>query len=281
MKQLLLVVLVLVVLVSGCIGSTGTPPAGGVTVMQDQAYGPGASRDNLFDAYLPDPSRFPGERPAIILVHGGGFQTGSKSGFRAMATRFAQEGFVSVAPNYELSQGQLSRDEWQPWLDACQRAADDVRLLLEYLEENHGTYSIDAGELYLAGASAGGTAILHAVLADCGTQQPLEEDYSNVKAVFSLWGGLMGPDSPLHGDQGLNYFTPSDPAVAVIHGTEDSHFIAKYEAGLEIIRQANESEVYNEFYPLEGSGHGPWDRSDEITASMLEFILLVRSGGAE
>src|SRR3954447_22941392 len=44
-----------------------------------------------------------GPRPAVLLVHGGGFRAGSKEGYVALAVKLAEHGYVAATANYRLS----------------------------------------------------------------------------------------------------------------------------------------------------------------------------------
>src|SRR5580698_639074 len=45
----------------------------------------------------------PGQYPGIILIHGGGFSGGNRSGDLPMATKLAENGYVAATIDYQLT----------------------------------------------------------------------------------------------------------------------------------------------------------------------------------
>lgn len=249
-----------------------------ITFLLDKIYGPAPDPDNLYDIYFPDPAVFPGPRPCFVYAHGGGMVSGDKSEGTEFCEELACRGFVAVTTNYTLNGGALpgsGRDEWEDFLEITQMGIDDLRIILRVLRASHATFNINPERFYLGGASAGVGALMHAVLGNPASGVPLPHDYEYVKGLVIWWTALLGPECALHGPTGnppINYFTPDDPPVCVIHGTDDTHPIACYDAGLEIIRQAEESGVYNRLHPLHGAGHQPWYLEYQIWYYSLEFL---------
>ena len=67
-------------------------------------FGPGNSIGGNIDLYLelftPDGPNVPSKNPLIILIHGGGFKNGSKSGLSIHCEEFAKRGYVAASLQY-------------------------------------------------------------------------------------------------------------------------------------------------------------------------------------
>jgi acetyl esterase/lipase len=81
----------------------------GVVVLRDLRYRDGPSRHWTLDLAMPKEESAT-LRPAIVVIHGGGWIEGDKSSFSTISRRppgnifdFAQLGFVAVTINYRLS----------------------------------------------------------------------------------------------------------------------------------------------------------------------------------
>jgi len=83
--------------------------------------------------------------PCILMVHGGGWNSGSPDEFPALQRHMARNGYVVAAPEYRLSPA-------SPW--PAQR--EDVLAALRWLKEHAGEYGIDPQRFVLMGHSAGG-----------------------------------------------------------------------------------------------------------------------------
>lgn len=124
------------------------------------------------DAFTPDG---PGPFPAVIMVHGGGWNSGDKSGGRSkglmapMDEPLAQAGFARFEINYRLAPKYL--------YPAC---LEDVETAIRWVKAHAADYHLDSNRIALAGESAGGHLVeLAAMQADAGTR---------VNAVVSFYG---------------------------------------------------------------------------------------------
>lgn len=92
-------------------------------------------------------------RPAIIMIHGGGFVNGDKTDLNFECREFAKRGFVAATINYRLgrncNQDSLSYDL------AVYRAMQDGHAAFRYAVSKAGNLRIDTSWLFIAGSSAG------------------------------------------------------------------------------------------------------------------------------
>lgn len=135
-----------------------------ITETHTYAFKEGASLD--LDMYLPayDPET---ERPLIIYVHGGGFQSGSRDteGIKTFCTDLASCGYVVSSIAYRLTRKGTNEgfgcdcpaDEK---LNTFQAAVEDLQDAVFYLIENREQFAIDPQKIILSGSSAGAETVL-------------------------------------------------------------------------------------------------------------------------
>lgn len=135
------------------------------------------------DIYQP---KEPGKYPAIVGVHGGGWQSGSRVSYQYWGPWLAERGFVVMAINYRLS---------KPGQKTYPQAAQDVRAAVQFIRSKAETYKVDPDRIGMMGDSAGGHLVaLHALAHD---EAPFTNAYPNdpyasvsakVKAVVGFYG---------------------------------------------------------------------------------------------
>lgn len=133
-------------------------------------------------------------RPAVILVHGGGWWKGSRADFsegRPLAQALARAGFVVVVIDYRLACGVEAQPRrvfgyvYESAADRCggyvsdQRS--DVREAIQDVRSRSGTLRVDTDNIGLFGVSAGGHLAMLAAL----------DDSRRVKAVVNVSGPTM------------------------------------------------------------------------------------------
>jgi acetyl esterase/lipase len=182
-----LIAIVCLVAASGSL-SADEPPAG-VTVRHDLRYREGPSQQWRLDlAFKNGPPGKP--RPAVIVIHGGGWLEGDKSSFAARKfgvpgniEDLAQLGFVALTINYRMS-----REAPFP------AALEDCKCAVRWLRAHAREYNVDPDHIGAYGNSAGGhLALLLALLdKDAGFEGdgPYRDQSSLVQAAVSDSGPL-------------------------------------------------------------------------------------------
>jgi acetyl esterase/lipase len=114
------------------------------TVMKDVQYGPSAPE--IADLYLPSTV---GSRPAIVMVHGGAWMAGDKTGLNFYARNFANAGIAVVNINYRLLKPDVPETAWPTQIE-------DAQLAVRWVRANSRTLNIDPNRICAWGDSAGG-----------------------------------------------------------------------------------------------------------------------------
>jgi alpha-L-fucosidase 2 len=141
--------------------------AGAPVDRKDVEYGRPGGKPLLLDLHIPDGA---GPFPAAILVHGGGFDEGSKStNVRPLFEPLAAAGFAWFSIDYRLA----------PEFHFPQ-ADQDLDTAIRWVKAHAAAYHVNASKIVIIGESAGGFFVDYA-----GTHQT---HATAVRAVVSFYG---------------------------------------------------------------------------------------------
>jgi len=196
LRSVVLLVAFVGVLMSGCAATTPGPAAnarGATVVLQkDLQYGTARGQDLFLNACLPTEKKTP--TAAMILIHGGGFDSGTKDfgGMDALCNELAEGGIAAFAVDYRLAPKYVYPAQ-----------VNDVTDALEWLRQpaQVATFGLDPERIGLFGSSAG--AIIASSMGTNGSGGLKEGD--RVAAVVAMspavdltpTGLLLGDPSPL------------------------------------------------------------------------------------
>lgn len=118
----------------------------GSALTQDVPFGRADEADLLLDWYAPDP-RPAGALPALIWIHGGGWESGNKQGGYSdtFGPMLARAGFAFFSVDYRLSDRAIFPAQLH-----------DVKAAVRWVRANAETLGIDAERIGVWGHSAGG-----------------------------------------------------------------------------------------------------------------------------
>jgi acetyl esterase/lipase len=211
------------------------------------------------------------KRPAVILVHGGGFRRGARQSYLPTAIKLAERGYVAATVSYRLA----PRHQFPA-------AVEDVKASVRYLRANAGRLGIDPGRIGAIGGSAGGHLVLFLGLTpdvrELEGTGPNRDQSSRVACVVNYYGPTDFTQSyaksvdaaevlPLFlgGDlvharaahmraSPLNWVTPQAAPTLSIHGTEDPY--VAYEHSVWLTERLLAAGVPAELETISGAGHG-------------------------
>ena len=164
-----------------------------VQVQPDVAYGPLPAEQA--DLYLPETPKT--RRPAVVVIHGGGWVSGSRHASDYFSSLLAARGVVVLNIDYRLADKALPDTRWPAQLV-------DAQLAVRFLRAHAADYAIDPARLGAAGDSSGAQlAVFLGVLpgitpGDQATLYPNQRP--NVKAVVDQFGPM---DLPGMGQYGI------------------------------------------------------------------------------
>ncbi len=121
-------------------------------------------------------------RPAILLIHGGGWIEGDKNGERDLAAFLVPQGFVAFAINYRLAHDGPSR---------YPAALLDVRRAMRWVRAHARDYGVDPDRIGAVGLSAGGH--LAAVLGTTDVLDPADPNSGKFSSRANCVVDTAGP----------------------------------------------------------------------------------------
>jgi acetyl esterase/lipase len=214
-----------------------TADQSGLEVTRNLVYWHGVSHAKL-DVYAPpawsSAAEPPGRLPAVVAIHGGSWEGGSRSEYGPQVARLARHGFVVFVPDYRLARA--GRSTWPG-------ALEDLRQAIRWIRSHAEAFKVDPDRIVALGSSAGGH--LAALLGTASPDSKPGEVSCRVQAVVSLYGpsDLVAlrraralPDDPLSLFVGAlpseapakldaaspaRQVSPDDAPMLLIHGSDD------------------------------------------------------------
>ena len=264
-----------------------------VTVEEGIVYAQGLSHESLnsdasttmpllLDAYVPQGAG--DNRPALVIIHGGGFYGGSRqqASLVNLAQHFASRGWVAFSIDYRVA-GDFGTVP-QQWVDsvfaadldpgpttqalAIYPAHRDAKAALRWVAAHAEDYGINMDYLTVGGGSAGAITSIGVSVTDpedFTTELSDVEDPTlatanlgeqvEVQTILDFWGSRVSVDL-LQGTYGVSRFDSGDPPLFMVHGTADP--TVPFANALLLQSTWDDMGVPNILYDLEGAGHGPW-----------------------
>ncbi len=233
-----------------------------ITIQENVLYRTVGDTDLHLDIAWPTLRSGRSGRPAILFIHGGGWQAGTRQAQSRLVRAAARRGYVAATVTYRLAPQFTWPAQWE-----------DVRAALIWLRENASTYGIDPERIGAAGHSAGG----HLSLMLGGFPNGAEHAEARVQAVVNFFGptdlaaanygerarGIIttfigGPVDAKQAEHAaaspLTLVTPGDAPTLTFHGTTDG--IVPVEQAYVLHEAFAAARVPNELNILAGRGHG-------------------------
>jgi acetyl esterase len=263
------------------------------TVTTDLAirYGEVAGRDLLLDVYSP-PLR-ERLRPAVLLIHGGGFVGGSRTDadIISAARHLAQAGYVAFAIDYRLVDLAQPGPVWPAPLDDVQRA-------VRWLRTQAPAYGVDPERIGAYGISAGAGLAAHLGVRE--SAEPADRDLaafssrvrcvvalagpmdgtipsanpSDVDVAQALFGGTVTQVPAVYRDASpVAHVDPTSAPFLVVHGVHDTVVpVAHARRLVAVLQEAGIAVDYVE-YPDAGHDVFAWERVGARTLAFLDRYL--------
>ncbi|WP_207514688.1 alpha/beta hydrolase [Longitalea luteola] len=236
------------------------------------------------DAFLPV-MKSTEKRPAIVIIHGGGWRSGNRTQHHPLAQHLAARGYICFTPDYRLST-----------VDPYPAAIHDLKRALRWVVQHAGKYHVDTSKIAVLGFSAGGElaaflgttlgnptfegpswlyrepiglrvpAPIHAVIDIDGTlsfthPETGEGDDSKKISAATYWLGYKKADSLALWEEAspLTHVGPHTPPTLFLNSS-----VARMHAGRDdFIKVLNKYNIYSEVKTFENAPHAfclfhPW-----------------------
>jgi len=263
-------------------------------VMADITYRRANNPDLKLDLYLPHVRSKP--VPVVIIIHGGGWVSGTKEGWNLALIPYLQMGFAAVNVEYRLAANSLAP-----------AAVEDCRCALHWVVNNAAEYNFDVNRIVVTGGSAGGHLALTTGLLtpeagfDRGCTPPTASRWeradmtvpkvaaivnwfgitdvadlfsgTNAKGYAIEWFGSLSDRDQLARRISPVYLVQKDsPPVLTIHGDKDT--LVPYAHAQKLHAALTRAGVRNQLLTIPGGGHGGFsrDQTREIMATIRAFL---------
>lgn len=216
-------------------------------------------------------------RPAIVFLHGGGWQQGKRDAYHDLMATFASQGYVTATLDYRLT-------DVAPW----PAQIEDVQAGLRWLVQHANEVGIDPERIAIMGESAGGHLSLMAGMLPGETEEALRvravgnlygpTDFRDVKnianarsAVEHLVGGrLEDNNEALERASPVVHVDRGDPPVLTLHGTDDT-LVPIVHARI-LHKRLEAAQIPNRMVPLERTGHSLGEHRERSLELLSEFF---------
>jgi acetyl esterase/lipase len=237
-----------------------------ITITKNIPYRKGKSESWKLDLAMP--VNFGAKvRPALVIVHGGGWSMGSKdvNVYQKMMMDYAQKGYVVINVEYRLT-GEAP-------FPAC---IEDVKCAVRWLRANAKELGVDPDRVGAYGHSAG--AHLALMLAMVPASAGLEGDggWDNFSSIVNVAAAgspptELGRDVPMAKTiwWPIGYISANHPPMFLLQGTEDPVVLpARTRDFVEKMKAAGASNL--EYIEVQGNHGIAYDQKLEITEPAIE-----------
>ena len=249
------------------------------------------NRDTLkFDLYQPvgDVLR---KRPLFVIVHGGGFKTGSRNdkSIVSLANGIAKKGYVVASVDYRLINKKVAFNCSLPVKEALQiygNAEEDVLEAIAYILR--GNFKVNAKKIILFGASAGAETILNITYNKSVLKKRSRRTrYISIAGVISISGAIFNSSLMTRSSAvpGVFYHGSKDRIIPYFQGAHHSCNISSpgyflMDGSKKIVEKLESYDKSFMFYGYKNKGHDIFNLPSEDFKDAFIFINKVVFEGA-
>lgn len=265
MKKLLLIssLLILFQCVKGNDSSNNGYNTSEKLVLKNVSYG--ELPRQKFNAYLP--ANRNKNTKAIILIHGGGWQSGDKSDFDLFASTFADSAIATFTINYRYA----NVNDRVSYVEILA----DIEKAINCITDSSVAFSFNPKQICLLGHSAGAhlsllyafrnnkKGVVNKVVSLAGPTDLTDPLLLNIIGINDLVNTLVGNDLNKREDASPINYTSKLP-THLYHGKLDE--VVPYQQSVKLFEKISSLNIRNRCTLIEGCGHG---------FNMAEFIKIL------
>lgn len=252
---------------------------GRVSIEENVVFGDGGGRNLTCDVFTPPDDV--AERPALLFLHGGGWQSGDKSQLKYYGIQLARYGYLCVCSEYRLS-GEAT---WPAQVH-------DAKAAIRWMRANAARLGIDPGRIAVSGNSAGGHLALmlaatpdtpglegtgghpdvsSACAAAIAVYPPTSLQSDDVEgAVAALFGGEVSKDAA-DAASPVTYAHRGFPPTMLIHGNADQ--VVPVRSSLLMYEALSNAGAPAEMHLFQGQDHA-FDNAVEFARPIADLSAL-------
>ena len=243
----------------------------------DLSYGSNPSQQ--MDVYLPeDRSKY--ETRSLILVHGGGWNSGSRHTLNAYIDSFKQRmpGYAIFNIDYRLVRSALDFPAQQ----------NDIKAAVDFIASHADTYQIHSGKLILLGVSAGGHLALLQSYKYTSPKIAAVIDFFGPTDLLGMYNKPWNPVIPhlveklLNGSPAtngaayrnaspVNFINAETPPTIIFHGKQD--YMVDISQSQLLHQKLEQAHVPNEMIVYHNAGHGWYGETLSNSFDKIELFL--------
>jgi acetyl esterase/lipase len=226
---------------------------------QSFAYKMSGDQPRRLEVYFP-PDHNPAQAkvPAIIFFHGGGWQGGNLTQFRAACRHFAERGLVAVTAEYRMHP--KGTPDFNESGESRKRVCiTDAKSAIRWLKTKAAEFGIDPQKIIVGGGSAGGH------LAVLATRQPGLDDPSDDTSIdtkvaaYVLFNPAFEQKDQTDREVDALQHIGGDMAPAIVFfGDQDSAWLPGWDA---VHARLAEAGARVEYWQAPGHKHGFFNRT--------------------
>lgn len=223
-------------------------------------------------------------RPAMLYIHGGRWQSGSKDdaerGLNVQA--WAEQGYFAMSIDFRLVTS-----------TPAPAAQQDLMCAIRWLHAHADQYGIDHNRVYLSGWSSGGHQVALAATAGAALYPAVgqwEEARTDVRAVMSisgpyalntlswgnLWTPLQGdPEAARHAASPMHQISPQTRPMLIVHSDDDRS--VPVQQAIDMVGALEQAGIPHRFVHYTDRGHVAL--TPEVVQEMQGFIAEVERNG--
>jgi len=255
----------------------------------DIPYREGGSPSWKLDLFQPCPMPASARLPAVVLVHGGGWEAGDKANLADWVIKLVRRGYVCVSVNYRLS------DE-----ATFPASVADVKCSVRWLRAHADKLGIDPSRVGAMGISAGAHLVCFLGVTDHHPdldEGPYEDQSSRVRAVVDIcgpttltnWGGQLPEEKAWYWIQKfiggmpaeapelyakaspINYVDRDAAPFLIIHGRQDG--LVPPNQAEQMHAAIKKVEGTSDLRMFEDATHGVFgEKRDEVLTLIVQFL---------
>ncbi|MDW8219333.1 MAG: alpha/beta hydrolase [Bacteroidota bacterium] len=254
-------------------------------ILANEPYWRQGNYECTLDAYIPRYAVQP--VPTVIMIHGGGWVSGTKEIAQMHIIPYLAMGFAVVNVGYRLGH-----------IAPAPAAVEDIRAALRWIGRNSKTYMLDTAALIVTGHSAGGhLALLAGMLppnSEFDRASVMDARPPRIAAIIN-WFGITDVTDQIDGGEHvreyavrwfgreqnrelarrispLTYVRKGLPPILTIHGNADS--VVPYSHAMRLHEALAAAGASHRLYTIPRGGHGGFSIEETVKAYMViqEFL---------